>query len=435
VAEKVNFELLIDGFSHDGRGVARRDDGKAVFVIGALPGERVRARMTRKHRRYDEAILEEVIERSPDRVDPRCPHFGQCGGCALQHLSAGEQLRRKADTLKENLERIGEVKPKRWLEPLTGPLYGYRRKARLSVRYVLKKERVLVGFREGDGRYVADLSECHVLVPNVGFKLTLLAELIQSLEAREQIPQIELAAGDDATVLVVRHYQPLSDADRQKLLAFGNAHGFHLYGQLGGEDSIAPLDGEPVTLRTALGVDDLSLDFLPSDFVQVNQGLNARMIEHALGLLEPTAEESILDLFCGLGNFSLPIAKRCARVIGVEGDAGLVERARANAARQQIANVQYFRADLSQPLANEPWYEPSFCKALIDPPRSGAESVCRMLNLSPVNHLVYVSCHPASLARDAGILVREGGFKLHAAGVMDMFPHTGHVESIALFKR
>jgi len=427
-------ELLIDGASHDGRGVARHD-GKAVFVVGALPGERIVAKLTRKHRRYDEAILQEVLEASPDRVPAPCPHFGTCGGCALQHLSADAQLNMKAGTLKENLERIGNVKPKRWLEPLRGPSFGYRRKARLSVRYVLKKERVLVGFREGDGRYVADLRECHVLVPELGFKLEALGALLNEMDGKADIPQIELAAGDNAIILVFRHYHEFSAADVARLLEFGRVHGFAMYSQIGGEDTVKPLSGPPIELVTALGDGDLTMAFLPGDFVQVNQGLNARMIEHALKLLDLQPDESALDLFCGLGNFSLPMARRAKSVIGVEGAANLVERARYNAQRNQINNVQFFAADLSLPLDQEPWFDPSCRKALIDPPRSGAESVCRMLCSSHINHLVYVSCHPASLARDAGILVESGGFKLIATGVMDMFPHTGHVESIALFQR
>lgn len=427
-------ELLIDGVSHDGRGVARHD-GKAVFVVGALPGERVRARLTRKHRRFDEAILEEVLEASAQRVAAPCPHFGTCGGCALQHLSADAQLGMKAITLKENLERIGKVSPKRWLEPLHGPSVGYRRKARLSVRHVLKKERVLVGFREGDGRYVADLNQCHVLVPGLGFKLDALGALLNGLDAKDNIPQIELAAGDNAIVLVFRHYQPFSSHDRAQLLAFGAEHGFAIYVQSGGEETIAPLNGEPVVLETALGDGDLKLRFGPTDFVQVNQGLNTAMIAHALALLALTPEESALDLFCGLGNFSLPMARRAKSVIGVEGANTLVERARENARLNSVHNVQFHTADLSLPLEREPWFDASCHKALIDPPRSGAENVCKMLNASTVNHLVYVSCHPASLARDAGILVEGGHFKLIAAGVMDMFPHTGHVESIALFQR
>jgi len=427
-------ELVIDGVSHDGRGVARHE-GKAVFVIGALPGERVTAKLTRKHRRYDEAILSEVLLASPDRVAAPCPHFGTCGGCALQHLSADAQLTMKAGTLKENLERIGHVSPKRWLAPLHGPSVGYRRKARLSVRHVLKKDRVLVGFREGDGRYVADLNQCHVLVPQVGFKLDALGALLNALDAKSDIPQVEVAAGDNAVVLVFRHYKELSASDRERLLAFGQTHGFSIYVQPGGDDTIVPLNGEAVVLETLLGDGDLKLEFLPTDFVQINQGLNARMIAQALELLALKPDESALDLFCGLGNFSLPMAKRCAQVIGVEGDLRLVERARSNASLNGVANARFFAADLSLPLDQEPWFDPSFKKALIDPPRSGAESVCRRLNTSQVNHLVYVSCHPASLARDASILVNEGKFKLAAAGVMDMFPHTGHVESIALFQR
>ncbi|MBS0433091.1 MAG: 23S rRNA (uracil(1939)-C(5))-methyltransferase RlmD [Proteobacteria bacterium] len=428
------FETGITGLAHDGRGVAHVQ-GKAVFVADALPGEQVRARIVRRHRQFDEAQCTEVLHASPERVAPRCPHHGVCGGCALQHLAPPAQIAAKQRVLAENFARIGKVEPQRWLPPLTAEPWGYRRRARLSVKHVPKKGRTLVGFRERDPRFVADLSRCEVLDPALGEKLGALGELLNALEGAAAIPQIEFSAGDDARALVFRHLQPLSGADGEKLAAFGREHGFAILLQPGGADSVHPLHPETVRLHYRLDEYGLDLEFAPLDFVQVNARLNGKMIGHALQLLDPQPQDRVLDLFCGLGNFSLPIARRAAWVCGVEGEAGLIERARGNALRNGIANAEFVVGDLAVDPRGAAWTRASFDKWLLDPPRTGAAALLEHLPGDAVRRVVYVSCHPGSLARDAGTLVHRHGFTLAAAGVMDMFPHTAHVESIALFER
>jgi len=427
-------EADITDLSHDGRGVTHLN-GKAVFVAGALAGERVRLRYTGKHRHYDEAAVEEVLQASPARVAPRCAHFGVCGGCALQHLDPAAQIAAKQRVLMENFERIGKVQPERILPPLTDEPWGYRRKARLSVKYVEKKGRVLVGFRETNGRYVADIAQCEVLHPAVGTRIGALAQLLETLHAKRDIPQIEVAAGDDLVALIFRHLQPLSAHDSEALIAFGQAHGLGIYLQPGGLDSVAPLWPADARLSFRLPAYDVELEFRPLDFIQVNAGMNRRMIDHALGLLDPQPTDRVLDLFCGLGNFTLPLARRAAQVVGVEGEAGLVRRAQENAQRNKVENVTFYSADLAADQRNTPWAKADYELLLLDPPRSGAAEILEYLPRRETRRVVYVSCHPASLARDAGTLVNRHGFTLHSAGVMDMFPHTAHVESIALFER
>ncbi len=427
-------ELTIEDLSHDGRGVARVD-GKAWFVAGGLPGERVRAKRTAKHRQFDEAEVVEVLDASPERVAPACPHFGTCGGCSLQHLSPAGQIAAKQRTLLENLERIGHVAPARVLAPLQGTPWGYRRRGRLSAKWVEKKGRMLVGFRETNGRFVAELSRCPVLHPAIGERIDALARTIEAMDARREIPQVEFAVGDAQGALVFRHLVELGPADRERLAAFGRENGLYIYLQPGGLDSVVALEPADAALSFALPAYDVSLAFRPLDFIQVNGDINARMIDHALALLDPRPEDRVLDLFCGLGNFTLPLARRCAHVTGVEGEAGLVQRARDNAARNGIANVEYHAANLAQDQRDAPWARAKHDLVLLDPPRAGAIEVLAYLPRKDVRRVVYVSCHPASLARDAGVLVREHGFKLAAAGVMDMFPHTAHVESIAVFER
>jgi len=427
-------EVEITDLSHDGRGVAHVD-GKAVFVIGALPGERAVIHMAARHRNFDEARVETLLTRSPDRVEPRCPHFGTCGGCALQHLSPAAQIAAKQRVLAENFERIGKVEPTRWLDPLTDAEWGYRRKGRLSVKWVAKKGKVLVGFREDNPRFVADLSECHTLLPEVGFRIAAIGELVTSLEAKQSIAQIEIAAGDDTVALVFRNLNPLSESDTAKLVAFGRANDLAILLQPGGPDSVHAL--WPESVRLAFRIEDANVDieFRPLDFVQVNAGLNRRMIARALDLLDPQPDERVLDLFCGLGNFTLPVARRAGSVVGVEGEAKLVARARENATANGIANAEFAAADLAADQRGAPWAVRDYEKLLLDPPRSGAAAVLEYLPRKSAKRIVYVSCHPGSLARDAGTLVQRHGFKLKAAGVMDMFPHTAHVESIALFER
>ncbi|HRF84628.1 MAG TPA: 23S rRNA (uracil(1939)-C(5))-methyltransferase RlmD, partial [Pseudoxanthomonas sp.] len=377
----------------------------------------------------------DVLVASPERVPPRCPHFGTCGGCVLQHLAEDRQIVAKQRVLLENLERIGKVAPGRVLAPLVADNWGYRRKGRFSVRRVNKKDKTLVGFREQDPRFVADLQQCHTVIPQIGTKIVALAALVDGLQAREQIPQIEFIAGDAAIALTVRHLQPLGEADRDALARFGREHGFAIFLQPKGPDSVHPLQGEAPALSFRLPQWDVELAFEPLDFIQVNAKLNQAMIAHALQLLDAQPGERVLDLFCGLGNFTLPLARAVAQVVGVEGDAGLVARARANATRNGLDNAQFFAADLAQDQRGTPWMRAGFDKLLLDPPRSGADEVLKQLPLQGIDRIVYVSCHPGSLARDAGFLVHERGYRLAAAGVMDMFPHTAHVESIALFER
>ncbi|MEO8671643.1 MAG: 23S rRNA (uracil(1939)-C(5))-methyltransferase RlmD [Tahibacter sp.] len=428
------FEVDITDLSHDGRGVARHE-GKAIFVSGALPGERVRVQQVKRHRNFDEAQLDGLLTRSADRVEPRCAHFGVCGGCALQHLSPEAQILAKQRVLAENFERIGKVEPKTWLPALTADPWGYRRKGRLSVKYVDKKGRVLVGFREENGRYVADIARCEVLHPAVGTRIAALAEMVGTLAAVREIPQIEIAAGDDTVALIFRHLQPLSDTDRETLIAFGRSHDLAIYLQPGGNDSVHPIWPEQPRLAFRIDGAALELEFRPLDFVQVNAGINQRMLALAMDLLDPQPTDRVLDLFCGLGNFTLPLARRAGVVAGVEGEHGLVQRAAENAARNAITNAHFHVANLAEDQRETPWARASWDKLLLDPPRSGAAAVLEYLPRKDTKRIVYVSCHPGSLARDAGTLVERYGFKLKAAGVMDMFPHTAHVESIALFER
>ena len=432
--------VSIVDLSLDGRGVARWPEGhanagKAVFVSGALPGETVSVQQTARSRHFDEAKTLEVIEASPDRVEPRCPHFGTCGGCVLQHFAEERQIESKQRVLLENLQRIGHVSPQSVLPPLRGDSWGYRRKGRFSVRRVEKKDKTLVGFREQDPRFVADIGECHVVVPQLGFKVAALGALVDGLDARRDIPQIEFIAGDAQIALVFRHLQPLSDADKAKLAAFAEAEGFSIFLQPGGIDSVHPLTGDAPQLSFRLPQWDIELMFRPLDFIQVNAKLNEAMIARALELLDVQPGERVLDLFCGLGNFTLPLARAAGdgEVVGVEGDAGLVQRARANAAHNGLGNATFHAADLVQDLAAQPWLKAGFDKLLLDPARSGAIEVLKQLPLKGLKRIVYVSCHPGSLARDAGFLVNGAGWTLREAGGMDMFPHTAHVESIAVF--
>ncbi len=434
------FEANIIDLSHDGRGVARVD-GKAVFVSGALPGEDVLLRIRKRHRHFDEAEVVEWRTRSEHRVEPKCRHYGQCSGCSLQHMDAPSQIHAKQRVLAENFERIGKVTPQTWLQPLTDQPWGYRRKGRLSVRYVTKKGRVLVGFREEDNpRFVADIEQCEVVHPSLGPKIGLLANLISGMDAAQDIAQIEFAAGDDIMALVFRHLKPLSERDTSALVAFGKEHDFAIYLQPGGISSVHALWPEDARLSFRIGsgrddIQDVELEFRPLDFVQVNAGMNQRMMARAMELLDPQPTDRVLDLFCGLGNFTLPIARRVAEAVGIEGEHGLVERAAENAMRNGIQHARFEVANLFEDQRHMPWAKQSWDKILLDPPRAGADKVLEYLPGRDTHRVVYVSCHPGSLARDAGILVQKHGFRLSAAGVMDMFPHTAHVESIALFER
>ncbi len=431
----IHADADITDLTHDGRGVGHVDD-KALFVRGALPGERVRARITRRHRHFDEGVVEELHTRSAERVEPRCRHYGICGGCSLQHLAPDAQILAKQRVLAENFQRIGKVEPERWLDPLVGRQWGYRRRGRLSVRRVPKKGRVLVGFREqANPRYVADIVHCDVVHPRLGERIGLLGEMIGTLDAAADIAQIEFAAGDDTVALVFRHLKLLGQRDLDILTAFGREHDFAIYLQPGGNTSVHPLWPEQPRLAFRFDDDALELEFRPLDFVQINSDMNQRMLDHALRLLDPQPHEQVLDLFCGLGNFTLPLARRCREVAGVEGEHALVERADANAARNGIGNARFHVANLFEDQRHSEWARHDWDKILLDPPRAGADKVLEYLPRKTTGRIVYVSCHPASLARDAAILVERHRFRLTAAGVMDMFPHTAHVESIAVFER
>jgi 23S rRNA (uracil1939-C5)-methyltransferase len=415
----------------EGRGVARNVEGKVCFVEGALPGERVTARLVRGKRSFDVLQVDSILQPSASRLEPRCPHFGVCGGCVLQHADSGVQMAEKQRWLVENLARIGRVQPETLLPIVYGEEWGYRHRARLSVRRVDKKGGVLVGFRERRSTHVAEMRECHVLPPRVSQLIVPLRGLIETLSLRERLPQIEVAVGENATALVFRHLLPFTDVDKAALRKFADDNSVHLWLQPKGPDSAHPFHPADSELWYGLPQFGLKIYFRPTDFTQVNHAVNRVLVSQALRMLDPQPGERIADLFCGLGNFSLPLAARGAQVVGFEGSRELVERARQNALRNglvaQFEVMNLFSSSLIP-------YGP-FEKMLIDPPREGAVEIVKALSAAWPRRIVYVSCDPATLARDAGVLVNVQGFRLAAAGVVNMFPHTAHVESIALFDR
>lgn len=423
--------VRIDDLDQAGRGIAHVD-GKTVFVAGALPGEQVRIARTRHRRRHDEAAIVELLEASPERVSPRCAHFGVCGGCALQHLAPAAQLASRQRQVAETLARIGGVQPETWLPPLTGPVWAYRRRARLGCRWVVRKGRVLVGFRERESPLLADLTRCETLVEPVGGLLRPLAELIGGLAIRDRVAQIEVAGGDEAIALVLRVLAEPGPDDRARLREFAARWQIGFWLQPGGLETVRPLEPDPPPLRYALPGLAAGIEFQPTDFVQVNAAVNATLVERAAALLQPGPADRVLDLFCGLGNFSLPLALRAGRVTGVEGDAALVARARSNAARNGLDNVDFHLADLSAPAADSGWARQRHDLVLLDPPRAGAREVLPLAAAGRPRRIAYVSCHPGTLARDAAVLVGQYGYRLVAAGILDMFPHTAHVETIAV---
>lgn len=432
---QVTEAAAITDLDHEGRGVAHVD-GKVVFIDDALPGEQVEWRRVKSTRTFDEGALLNVLEPSPNRVRPECPHFGICGGCVLQHLAAPQQIEFKQRQLLDALTRIGDVAPREILPALQGPAWHYRRRARLAARWVPKKGKTVVGFRERSSAFIANLEQCPILAEPVARLLEPLSALVTHLSLRARVPQIEVAVADRATALVIRVLDEPTAHDRELLEAFQRAHGVEIYLQPGGYDTVAPLTAPASRLEYRLPKFDVTIRFEPTDFIQVNETLNALMIERAIEWLNPTAQERVLDLFCGLGNFSLPIARSGAQVTAVEGDAGLVARARDNASLNGLANMEFHVADLfSEEVAHAAWAKRSYDKVLLDPPRAGAREVLPLLAASGAQRIVYISCHPGTLARDAGVLVNEYGFALDAAGVMDMFPHTAHVESMAVFTR
>ncbi|MBL8522779.1 MAG: 23S rRNA (uracil(1939)-C(5))-methyltransferase RlmD [Betaproteobacteria bacterium] len=434
-----SFPAVIESLDHEGRGVAHVD-GKVVFVEGALPRERVQYEPSRKKKHFETAKLVSITRESSDRTNAKCGFYEICGGCAQQHATPSLQVAAKQRVLEDNLARIGRVVPERVLPPIYASPWGYRHRARLSSHYVAKKGGVLVGFREKKSSYVADMHSCEVLAGGVGRMIDPLREVMSSLDTRDRIPQIEVAVGERVTALVLRILEPLTAADEIKLKAFADTHKIQWWVQVKGPETAVPwypLDAPDLTYT--LPEFGLELNFRPTEFTQVNHRVNRLMVKRAIDLLDPQPGETIADLFCGLGNFSLPIAARGANVIGVEGSEALTTRAAENAARNGLAGQsRFFAADLYTDQEAAMRKVPPVSKMLIDPPRDGAVEVCKLLgtDLRPeLKRIVYVSCSPSTLARDAAVLTELHGFKLKAAGVVNMFPHTAHVESIALFER
>lgn len=458
--------LLVRALDLEAHGIARRPDGKVVFVEGALPGEWVDVQVTRRKAQWESAEVRTLHNSSPWRVTPRCPHFGlhagACGGCKMQHIEPGAQVAIKQRVLEDNLWRLGKVRADRLLPPVQGPAWGYRWRARLAVRHVPKKGVVLVGFHERKSRYVADMPSCAVLPPAVSALLPALRSLIAGMDARERCPQIEVACGDGVVALVLRHLDPLSAADRQRLRAFARAHApLQWWLQPAGPDSVHRLDEDDGTplLRYALPIFDVDFVFRPTDFTQVNPHINQVLVARAMRLLDAQRHERVIDWFCGLGNFTLPIATRAGEVLGIEGSAALVQRAQENWARNQarrprLAPTQFVARDLFGMSVPQLLADGVAQRWLIDPPREGAFALVKALAdwhqaalggqvqhgpggapWLPPQRIVYVSCNPATLARDAGLLVHQAGYRCTAAGVVNMFPHTAHVESIAVFDR
>ena len=428
---------IVHTLSHEGRGIAQIE-GKTTFIHNALPGENVEFTYTFCSRSYDEGIATHVPQTSEHRVKPTCPHYVVCGGCQLQHMSMDLQLSHKQKVLLEQLAHFGNVIPKQILPALSGKPLQYRNKARLGVRYVDKKgQRVLVGFRERNGRYLADMDECVVLHPSVGQKIPELSALVHKLSGYEHIPQIEVAIGGDQTAILLRHMTPLTSEDLQHLDDFSQKHNMHIYSHPNPPGKITklfPNDGIE-RLQYVLPKHNLEMLFHPSDFTQVNEEMNQLMLDRALELLNPQADETILDLFCGIGNFTLAIARYAKHVVGVEGAETAVQRAYENAAHNNIQNVEFFTADLSKDCTHMPWMQRKYDKILLDPSRAGADGILTALPCLEAHTIVYVSCNPATLSRDAGILVNQLGYTLQSAGIMNMFPHTAHMESIALFTK
>jgi len=454
--------LAIESLDLEAQGVARRPDGKVVFVDGALPFELVSAQVNRKKNNWEQATLTDIHRESSQRVRPGCSHFGlhagACGGCKMQHLHVGAQVAVKQRVLEDNLWHLGKVKPETLLRPIEGPAWGYRYRARLSVRHVIKKGTVLVGFHERKSRYVADMSECPVLPPHVNAMLLPLRALVASMEARDTCPQIELACGDEVTALVLRHLEPLSDADVARLRSFAAEHSVQWWLQPKGPDTVRLLDAGGPQLSYSLPEFGIVMPFKPTDFTQVNPHINRVLVSRALRLLEVQNNERVIDWFCGLGNFTLPLATQAREVLGIEGSEALVARSRENYAGNQAARSEAPLCPTGFVARNLFEMTPEMLVAdgyadrwLVDPPREGAFALAKALSDLHQQHLaqpgslpqgwtapkriVYVSCNPATLARDAGLLVHQGGYRCTAAGAVNMFPHTAHVESMAVFER
>ncbi|CAM5796254.1 23S rRNA (uracil(1939)-C(5))-methyltransferase RlmD [Rhizobacter fulvus] len=439
--------LTVESLDLDAQGVAHNLEGKVVFIEDALPGEQVQVNVNRRKNNWEQATMTALRHESSQRVRPRCPHFGTCGGCKMQHFHIGAQVATKQRALEDALWHLGKVKAERMLRPIEGPAWGYRYRARLSVRHVAKKDKVLVGFHERKSSFVADMESCAVLPPHVSALLMPLRVLVAGMDQRDRLPQIELAVGDDVTALVLRHLEPLTDGDLARLRAFGAEHGVQWWLQPKGPDTVRRLDDGGPELAYALPEFGITMPFKPTDFTQVSPHINRVLVTRALRLLDAHADERVIDWFCGLGNFTLPIARGAREVLGIEGSETLVQRSRENALVNGLAGTTSFAArnlfeltpaDLAAYGTADKW--------LVDPPREGAFALAKALadlhaepalapGYTPPRRIVYVSCNPATLARDAGLLVHQAGYRCALAGAVNMFPHTAHVESMAVFER
>jgi 23S rRNA (uracil1939-C5)-methyltransferase len=439
--------LTVESLDLDAQGVAHNLEGKVVFIEDALPGEQVQVHVNRRKNNWEQATMTALRRESSQRVRPRCPHFGTCGGCKMQHFHIGAQVATKQRALEDALWHLGKVKAERMLRPIEGPSWGYRYRARLSVRYVAKKDKVLVGFHERKSSFVADMESCAVLPPHVSELLMPLRALVAGMDQRDRLPQIELAVGDDVTALVLRHLEPLTEADLDRLRAFGTEHRVQWWLQSKGPETVRRLDEGGPELAYALPEFGIAMPFKPTDFTQVNPHINRVLVTRALRLLDARADERVIDWFCGLGNFTLPIARGAREVLGIEGSETLVQRSRENAVVNGLAGTTGFAArnlfeltpaDLAAYGTADKW--------LVDPPREGAFALAKALadlradptlapGYAPPRRIVYVSCNPATLARDAGLLVHQAGYRCTQAGAVNMFPHTAHVESMAVFER
>jgi len=433
-------EIEIDSVAHDGRGVGRGDDGKVVFVDYALPGEKVRFVPVMNRKSYLFGSTIEVLEASEHRVDPKCAVFGECGGCVLQHLDESVQIQYKQQQLLENFKKIGGVQPESLLMPMTGQQWGYRRRARLGAKFVPKKGGMIVGFRERNTSYIQPTERCEVLYPEVSSLLPDLRETLEQTSCNDKIPQVEISVADNAIVMIVRHLETFMQADLDLLTAFAQRNELQLFLQPGNLKSVHPLyPPSPEPLYYEFAEFDIRVEFLPTDFIQVNAGINDQLVSRSIDLLDVQEDDRVLDLFCGVGNFTLPLARRAKHVIGVEGDQALVNRALHNKELNNLEHVDFhfgdlFKEDMTAGSHGD-WLDQQFDKILLDPPRSGAAEMVKRIPQFDASKIVYVSCGPATLARDAGVLVNEHGYRMTQAGVIDMFPHTAHVESIAVFER
>ncbi|KTD41213.1 23S rRNA (uracil(1939)-C(5))-methyltransferase RlmD [Legionella parisiensis] len=427
----------IDNLSHDGKGIARIN-GKATFIQGALPGEQIEFQYTRIKKDFDEGLLLKVLAPSSIRAEAKCPHYSMCGGCSLQHVSEEQQILFKQDQLLDLLSRYGHAQPQVVLPPLSSGYWNYRNKARLSVRYVEKKQSAMVGFRErSNPRYITEITQCPVLNAKLDADIIPLRRLIDSMQDKHCIAQIEVAAGDDEIALIFRNLTPLNLDDELKIKEFAEQYQYKIFLQPGSPDTVFCFYPSKSSEYLSYKLPDYQITFFfhPTDFTQVNSALNRSMVSQAIQLMDLKSTDIVLDLFCGLGNFSLPMAKFCTKVLGVEGSKTMVERAYMNAQLNHIQNVDFYAANLDDVNEVKKLVQQSCNKVLIDPPRSGALEIVKQIDALNPERIVYVSCNPITLARDTDILVNQKGYTLIKAGVMDMFPHTAHVESIALFEK